>query len=374
MKRFFTSARLRGGVGLTEVIATLKRYAPEEYYLYERTKNRHNFAIWLSTGGPAHGLPMAVHETLHLYDLDNSEYSTHTLSVDEHLDRTMPRFRDFFRSELAPLLPADQQDGYCDAYLKGACGQQGLEMLLEELNAYTHGCRAAVRLRHLYPRMRAYSERDGLATFMLYHLLYLKYAHGTHPITWQRLVHTEGLAKTFELLWVRAEQVMAEALPYKELGIHDDVKRRHIANERHWLDRFFRDAGHCALPSPAPPAPRPAPEPSPAPAPGSLDAVRVELHPEGAPGHLAFHEDSAVGRKVLGLVPASRFVAREQFRLEKCSGGWFILGARGTTNGTYLNGDSVDGGRQPLSTGDEVFIGNIKTGTGLRMRVELVYR
>ncbi|HNU51484.1 MAG TPA: hypothetical protein PKJ98_11370 [Verrucomicrobiota bacterium] len=235
-----------------QALDLLRRYVPRELYIPERLADKTHFTFWLDDDPPLYGVPGAVHEGLHHLDSQWSDFDQRSYSVDQSTTLTVPRVPTFPRSAVAAHLPPDQHDDYHREYLTGKCGAQGFDSLLEELNAYTHGCRAAAALHSLYDKNVQVSERDGLASFMLYLLLYLKHAHDCETATWRLLTEDRDHAALVLRLWTEAELVLAEAVCHPFLGIRDRAKRRHLAtpDTGRWLDLFRQAAAAQATAPP----------------------------------------------------------------------------------------------------------------------------
>ncbi len=216
---------------LNQAVQLLKKHAPEKLYTYEQNKGPHGFEFWLSSSSPPYGVPSAVHESIHQINSKLSGWEESFYSITENTTLRIPRLKTFDRSKIATYLPQSQKDNYYKEYLCGQCGAQGYDLVLEELNAYTHGCYTAVQLQQFYSENTRVSECDGLAVFMYYTQLYLRYAREHEPDTWNTLANDGSVVELTRILYSRAEDVMKLALAVPKLGINDQQKRELIARE-----------------------------------------------------------------------------------------------------------------------------------------------
>ncbi|MEO0248446.1 MAG: FHA domain-containing serine/threonine-protein kinase [candidate division WOR-3 bacterium] len=124
-------------------------------------------------------------------------------------------------------------------------------------------------------------------------------------------------------------------------------------------------------PAPAEAAPPSAPVEVAPPATPSVVARRIELVSDDSPLTISVHKSMVIGRDLCRHLPDYRYVAPEQFELRKGPERWVIVGLA-AVNKTYLNGDELTGTEVELHDGDEIFVGNLGTDTGLRLRVRFV--
>ena len=162
-----------------------RRYDPGYYILthvqdqsqlpyFVQTGNWENFVLSAST---------AVHEMNHLYGWELGAWSQYGYFLCEKKTIKVPPVQTPPRSVVYALIPASVMPWvkqYADIYLTGDMGQQDLLTLLDELNAYTHSLYCDYQLTDQFPWGIAISSRDGLATFMLFSELYLKYVRANN--------------------------------------------------------------------------------------------------------------------------------------------------------------------------------------------------
>ncbi len=224
---------------LPRCIELLRRHSPESVFIYERTRKRHHFACWLAPEGVALGIPIAIHESTHMLNRDLWTAESAAIAIDRHRTIFTPHLQTFSCKELYVYLPRRQSDAYYEAYLLGSLGDQGIGMILEELNAYTQGCRCSTALVDFIPATLRCGERDGLASFMLYLLLYLRHAANHRPHTWQALRSSPAHIDAIRALFSRADDTMGRALEHPRLGIDDAPKRALVNQNRRWLVEFL---------------------------------------------------------------------------------------------------------------------------------------
>jgi hypothetical protein len=216
---------------LQKAIQLLEKYAPEELYAYHQNQEKHGFEFWLSSASPLYGIPGAVHESIHQINAKLSDFNRRSFSITKDKTLRIPRLKTFARSEISQYLPSGQQDDYYKEYLCGQSGKQGYDSLLEELNAYIHGCRTAVRMQHLYGDHTQTSERDGLAAMMYFTQLYLRHAQQQRKDTWEALRREKSIIEVTGILWSLAAGVINDAIAFPHLGIKDEPKRRLASKE-----------------------------------------------------------------------------------------------------------------------------------------------
>jgi len=97
-------------------------------------------------------------------------------------------------------------------------------------------------------------------------------------------------------------------------------------------------------------------------------AERVYLFNSGK--RISFHKTVYVERNNFRVfAPDHCYVSDNQFSLIKMAEHWMIKGSTRSVNPTYLNGIEIGLSPAALKDGDEIFIGNIATKTGLALSV-----
>lgn len=170
----------------------------------------------------------AVHESVHMISLNNGDMSMQTIFTPGEQFQNIDRMRNtyFNRCEVGRLLKGSEMDSYYKTYLTGESGNQGFNMLLDELNAYTWSVKVftvIVKTRGI-PAGIALGERNGLATFMLYTALYIRCAKTDHQDDYKKMCGSAELKKTVSALWKNAVEVLAEAQKFPRLGTNDAVR------------------------------------------------------------------------------------------------------------------------------------------------------
>ncbi len=203
---------------LDDAIALLK-HDPNGLAVLEAHGDREGFGYWLDCGSVDYDVSSAVHETVHLLSHAESQgdYSWYLVGGERI---TVPWSKSPPRSNVVRDLRKDERDSYVDTYLTGASGEQGLELLLDELNAYTHGLITEIALapRHEGENRRT-AARDGVAHFQLYLVIYLAQLRADHPKRHAKLAETLGPVTA--ALWKQSEKALRASLPYDSLGIDD---------------------------------------------------------------------------------------------------------------------------------------------------------
>ena len=116
-------------------------------------------------------------------------------------------------------------DSYAGIYLSGSSGNQGLNMLVEELVQYIHGLATAYAVdgdRGPKFRNSASSERDGVLTFLWYTQRYLRLARVNHPKTHAKLLANSCWRGLLLDIWGQAWLYLTQTANKKSLGIDDE--------------------------------------------------------------------------------------------------------------------------------------------------------
>jgi len=164
----------------------------------------------------------AVHEGLHFWDFENSDFSTHPFRVRDDLIIATRRLDNFNRGEILTLHVNVSADRYADVYLTGESGAQGFTILLDEYNAYAHSLASKYCTRDALGGS-ATSARDGILTMMYYVELYLKLARTTYPADYAEILADPGHVDAILTIWDRAEFWLDVTSTNPELGISDDT-------------------------------------------------------------------------------------------------------------------------------------------------------
>lgn len=216
----------------------LLRYTVDGLRAFQALESPDAFAFWLDCEEPDFAMPTAVHESVHLLSgrVGDGRYAFYVLGGKQVF---VPVAESPPRKVVVGLLRPEERDGYVDVYLSGPSGDQGLELLLDELNAYVYGLSVRTSLAEA-GRLgnRRVTGRDGVAHFQLYLGLYLKHLRVTEPERHAALGKTHGDAVS--RIWKLAERELKRSEAYPGLGIDD---RWYLA--RAWdealleeLDRF----------------------------------------------------------------------------------------------------------------------------------------
>jgi hypothetical protein len=217
------------------------------------------------------GLSTVTHECGHFYDLGiggavgkltyhvapNVSFHCSGGAVQGAPPRTLPRsllMRDAFASQRASCgasNPAGECDSYAAIYLNGDpndkkhdSGDQGLDLLVEELVQYIHSLATARALRDKPLEGRRTSERDGVLTMLWYLERYLLLLRSQAPKAHADLLASDCWPKTLLTLWGRAWLFLEATREDPSLGIDDEaiealVRRPELLAE---IDRLRRAA------------------------------------------------------------------------------------------------------------------------------------
>ena len=103
-----------------------------------------------------------------------------------------------------------------------------------------------------------------------------------------------------------------------------------------------------------------------------LPSMRI-VFVDKAEKQVYIHKSEIVGRDTFRLFEDYKYVSNEQFKLIKDDEkGWSIEGIENTTNPTFINGERLEPTKVvsiDYKKENELLIGNIETGVGLRLKV-----
>jgi len=110
---------------------------------------------------------------------------------------------------------------YNETYLEGDSGNQGLDTVLDELNAYTWSLLTEVAVADQRPSNMTSSARDGLLAFMLYLETYLLIAREDEQSVYEAISENEDTRQVILTLWDRARCALSLSGDDPSLGIRD---------------------------------------------------------------------------------------------------------------------------------------------------------
>lgn len=196
----------------------LKQHNPAGYAVIDRLKQKESFDFFsgMKPGeSVVDALDTGVHESLHLLDdqIQSRGSGASYFLIDQRIVDA-PRIKTFHRNQVLKLMNAEEKkDQYVEAYLEGDSGAQGLEVLLDELNAYAHGAWTTIDLSE------GLNERNtinpGLVAMMDYTAKYLRIASQEQKSLYQQM-RNSSYAGTIEALWSQAEKVLNRACASKQ--------------------------------------------------------------------------------------------------------------------------------------------------------------
>ncbi len=195
-------------------LAILKTHNPSGYRIISRLKNKETFDFFsgIEKGeSVVDALDTGVHEGLHV--LDSELEQPNTAASYMLIDGTLvsaPKLKTFYRNEvLSEVSPADRvSNPYVETYLDGDSGRQGLEVLLDELNAYAHGALTTIELSE--GLKERHSINPGLVAMMEFTSKYLMIAENRHSAT-AKAIQSTSYGRAIEKLWTQAEKVLNRA-------------------------------------------------------------------------------------------------------------------------------------------------------------------
>lgn len=173
--------------------------------------------------GVASRFDAAVHEGAHLWGIKRFNPSTQTYPVRDGLAIVARRMKSFPWREILTRHVDVAADTYAKTYLEGPSGEQGVNTLLDEYDAYAHSLAARYCTRDLLSPGSRVSARDGMLTMMYYLETYLAIARTAHPADHAAILADAGQRRVIVTVWDRAEHWLRKSASIPSLGIHDDV-------------------------------------------------------------------------------------------------------------------------------------------------------
>ncbi|MBI2894973.1 MAG: hypothetical protein HYY06_15570 [Deltaproteobacteria bacterium] len=225
---------IRSAFGATNwrasMVEVLDRRYPDGAWIVRQLRDQSFFDRWFVMGRGDWAAAMtelgtAVHESAHIVGLLQRRGFTHVLALGERERLSFPIPRTFHRAEILDDLPAEvRRLSYSSTYLEGQSGAQGFEMVLDELNAYTHSLYVATAVARELPGNMRQSGRDGLLAFLVFTQTYLRVARVQHPAAHEAIKNGE-IGRATVQLYDRAECALALSAPHQNIGIDDEMLR-----------------------------------------------------------------------------------------------------------------------------------------------------
>lgn len=107
-----------------------------------------------------------------------------------------------------------------------------------------------------------------------------------------------------------------------------------------------------------------------------LSPIRIVFQDKNE-NKIYIHKSEIVGRDTFRLFEDYKYVSSDQFKINKDNEKrWSLVALDNTTNPTFLNGEKLEPGKEVLidhKKENEILIGNIETGVGLKLKVLFEY-
>lgn len=113
-----------------------------------------------------------------------------------------------------------------------SAGNQGLDTVLDELNAYTWSLLTEVAIADQRPSNMTSSARDGLLAFMLYLETYLLIAREDEQAAYEAISENEDTRPVILTLWDRARCALALSGNDPSLGLRDEEISAFVFNDQ----------------------------------------------------------------------------------------------------------------------------------------------
>jgi hypothetical protein len=202
-----------------QVLDVVRRFDPNGLAIYNAATNKKTFEFFTSQcqlTGIIAAAESGVHETLHMVDNGLSNGSTHSFRMTTGQVYAVPFLGTINRDIVYKYLTTSEHDSYAQIYLTGQSGAQGLAMLLEELNAYTQGNIAAIKVSEGLNENGTFN--DGLLHMMYYLTIYLRHVRENDPQTWS-MVTANNYKNVILQLWRQAENVLNQGADSKNISM-----------------------------------------------------------------------------------------------------------------------------------------------------------
>ena len=145
---------------------------------------------------------------------DKVAYGGNTFTRDKLMDDTFARLRPACTSGSNP-----DCDFYANTYLTGQSGDQGFNMLMEEVVQYVNSLATGYSF---YDNLQgSISERDGILTFLWYLERYLYLARTEYPETYDFIINDGCWREIILTVWGRAWLYLNLTQGFDNLGIND---------------------------------------------------------------------------------------------------------------------------------------------------------
>jgi len=190
-----------------------RRYDPG-HFLLTNVQDEAQLPNWVQTNSFQNlvmSTSTAIHETNHMYGFELGGWNNYGFFVCEEVVLIVPWTETPPRSLIYSSVNTglSQMLGqYADLYLTGTMGNQGFHTLLDELNAYIHSAFVDYQLVDQMPMGRSISSLDGLAAFMYFTELYLKYVRTNNPGAYNSTVANAQMADVIITMFNRAEWII----------------------------------------------------------------------------------------------------------------------------------------------------------------------
>lgn len=212
----------------------LERRFPAGAWVARSLSDPKQFDFWFGTSTASFDqmlarLSGAVHESVHILGSQHFALRKRIYPLEPRTLQQVPHLRLFDRSRILAQLPAKLKFlSYNKTYLQGKSGQQGLDSLLDEFNAYTWSLLVDLATMDQTPHNVSRSSRDGLLMFMLYLQIYLSIARTQEAASYAKLVKSAELRRFIVLLWDRARCVLRLSGRDRRIGHYDLALRGYV--------------------------------------------------------------------------------------------------------------------------------------------------
>ncbi len=230
--------------------AALKKYDPEGWAVYREIAKQDErlFWLWLACDTPMYGLPVAVHESVHIIGNTskasrNGQRSAFRLMGGEMVSLA---HQDLVpRKAIDRYLESWERDEYRANYLEGPGAEQGLMSLLDELNAYVYTLSSGRALRPTLEKGYSSSSRDGLSAFLRYLQLYVHHLARAEPEHYTALRSDPATLRLIARLWRDAEREIRRASHVDDLSVSDRPRLKLVYSRAGMspLKALFRSTG-----------------------------------------------------------------------------------------------------------------------------------
>ncbi len=225
---------------LLDAVELLYEYTPNGVEVFELLKNKQIFTTFFLS---SRDLGVTIHESLHYLDTEEGHHKSNiSFKLLDGAFLSLPIQQTQARSIVFEKILSEEErkNHYAKEYLTGKAGKQGIETLLEELNAYSHGNMTTLQLAEGLEEATHFNQ--GLIVMMYYILSYLKIMANQNSQTSSYIKENKDFKTLLLTLWRQAERVLTKACESEFLVVSNEYLTKIYSEENvEFLTSFYQD-------------------------------------------------------------------------------------------------------------------------------------